>query len=200
MQTVGPEGWAYLGARTTSVRYGLRVTFAPSTTIGVSIPVPDPHGSFLQACRAEFGDPAAWDIPAHITLLPPTVLDEQTYAEFLAHCRKVASQHAPFDVVLRGTGTFRPVSDVVFMQVARGVSACEELEADLRSGPVRRELAYYYHPHVTIAHNVAAEALDRAFEELAHYGVVFAATSYHVYELGADEVWRPVHEFKLSGG
>ena len=73
-------------------------------TIGVSIPIPDPHGDYLQSRRADFGDPAAWDIPAHITLLPPTPVDEATYAAFLDHCRSVASTHAAFDVVLRGTG------------------------------------------------------------------------------------------------
>lgn len=169
-------------------------------TIGVSIPIPDPHGDYLQSRRADFGDPAAWDIPAHITLLPPTPVDEATYAAFLDHCRSVASTHASFDVVLRGTGTFRPLSDVVFIQVAKGVSACEALEVELRGGPVRRDLEFYYHPHVTVAHNVGEVALDRAFAELADYSVAFRVGAFHLYELGSDAVWRPVHEFELSGG
>jgi 2'-5' RNA ligase len=188
--------------------YQLLVTFGTvgvvsvghPTTIGVSIPIPSPHGEFLQEQRAGFGDSAAWQIPAHITLLPPTVVDDGTYAAFREHCAKVAATHTPFRVVLRGTGTFRPVSDVVFIQVAQGVSACEGLEADLRSGPVERDLEFYYHPHVTIAHNVPRDALNRAFESLADYGVAFRVGSYLLYELGADDVWRPVHEFELSGG
>ncbi|GAA2168310.1 2'-5' RNA ligase [Humibacillus xanthopallidus] len=176
------------------------MTSAPSTTIGVSIPVPEPHGEYLQARRADFGDPSAWDIPAHITLLPPTLVDEETYAAFLGHCRTVASAHAPFDVVLRGTGTFRPLSDVVFIQVAQGVSVCEALEVELRAGPVLRKLDFYYHPHVTVAHNVGEVALDRAFSELADYSVTFRVPAFHLYELGTDGVWRPVHEFELSGG
>jgi 2'-5' RNA ligase len=175
------------------------VSVGRPTTIGVSIPIPSPHGEFLQERRASFGDPSAWQIPAHITLLPPTEVDDDAYAAFREHCAKVAASHGPFDVVLRGTGTFRPVSDVVFIQVARGVSACERLEAELRSGPVERDLDFYYHPHVTIAHNVGPEFLDRAFDELAGYAVEFRVGSYHLYELGADEVWRPVHEFELSG-
>ena len=151
------------------VRYGRVVTLAPSTTIGVSIPIPEPHGDYLQSRRADFGDPQAWDIPAHITLLPPTEVDDATYAAFRRHCAAVASENAPFDVVLRGTGTFRPLSDVVFIQVAQGVSACEALEVELRRGPVLRELEFYYHPHVTVAHNVGEVALDRAFAELADY-------------------------------
>jgi 2'-5' RNA ligase len=170
------------------------------TTIGVSIPIPPPHGEFLQERRAAFGDMSAWQIPAHITLLPPTDVDDGTYAAFREHCAKVAAAHGTFEVVLRGTGTFRPVSDVVFIQVAQGVSACEGLESDLRSGPVTRELEFNYHPHVTVAHNVSTEALDRAFDELAEYAVTFRAVAYQLYELGIDGVWRPVHEFELSGG
>ncbi|MEO6999808.1 MAG: 2'-5' RNA ligase family protein, partial [Terracoccus sp.] len=70
------------------------------TTIGVSIPVPPPHGEYLQARRADFGDRSAWQIPAHITLLPPTEVDASTYARFLDHCVDVASAHTAFDVVL----------------------------------------------------------------------------------------------------
>lgn len=175
------------------------VSVARQTTIGVSIPIPAPHGDYLQRRRADFGDPQAWQIPAHITLLPPTEVDEQTYAAFRDHCADVASAQSSFDVVLRGTGTFRPLSDVVFIQVAQGVSNCEALERALRSGPVRRDLDFYYHPHVTVAHNVVTDSLDRAFSELAEYSVAFEVEAYHLYELGDDGVWRPVLEFALVG-
>lgn len=168
------------------------------TTIGVSIPIPTPHGEFLQERRDAFGDPAAWSIPAHITLLPPTEVDPGLYDAFREHCREVAAGHGEFEVVLRGTGTFRPVSDVVFIQVAQGVSACEALEISLRSGPVQRQLDFYYHPHVTVAHNVPGANLDRAFAELADYSVSFRVDGFHLYELGGDEVWRPVHHFALA--
>ncbi|HET7399826.1 MAG TPA: 2'-5' RNA ligase family protein [Intrasporangium sp.] len=170
------------------------------TTIGISIAVPEPDGTYLQQRRADFGDHAAWRIPAHITLLPPTAVDAETYAAMREHCAKVAATHSPFEVVLRGTGTFRPVSDVVFIQVAKGVSACERLEIALRSGPVLRELAFYYHPHVTVAHDASAQALDRAFDELSGYSADFTVDSFHLYELGADDVWRPAEEFALGGG
>ncbi|GEO29672.1 phosphoesterase [Terrabacter aerolatus] len=176
------------------------MSVARPTTIGVSIPIPAPHGAYLQRRRADFGDPQAWQIPAHITLLPPTEVDAEAYAAFLSHCGEVADKHSAFDVVLRGTGTFRPLSDVVFIQVARGVSNCESLERALRSGPVQRDLDFYYHPHVTVAHNVPSESLDRAFGELADYSVAFAVDAYHVYELGDDGVWRPEREFHLGGG
>jgi 2'-5' RNA ligase len=175
------------------------VTVDLATTIGVSIPIPPPEGEYLQRCRAEFGDPAARRIPAHITLVPPTPVCSATYPAFVDHCASVTAARAPFDVVLRGTGTFRPVSDVVFIQVAKGVSDCERLETELRAGPVRRDLDFYYHPHVTIAHNVPPSALDRAFHELADFTTSFTVDSIHLYELGDDEVWRPVKVFPLQG-
>ncbi|MFC7594504.1 2'-5' RNA ligase family protein [Terrabacter sp. GCM10028922] len=175
------------------------MSVARPLTIGVSIPIPAPHGDYLQRRRADFGDPQAWQIPAHITLLPPTEVDAEEYAAFREHCSEVATRHTPFDVVLRGTGTFRPLSDVVFIQVAQGVSNCEALEMALRSGPVERALEFYYHPHVTVAHNVLPDDLDRAFTELADYAVDFEVGAYHLYELGDDTVWRPVHEFALTG-
>ncbi|WP_347353911.1 2'-5' RNA ligase family protein [Intrasporangium sp.] len=170
------------------------------TTIGVSIPVPAPDGDYLQQRRVEFGDSEAWRIPAHITLVPPTEVDAATYAAFVAHCETVAGDWPPFDVLLRGTGTFRPISDVVYIHVAQGVSACERLEKQLRSGPVQRPLDFYYHPHVTVAHNVSAADLERAFTELAGFRADFVVDAFHLYEQGPDEVWRPVKDFPLQGG
>ena len=175
------------------------VTPPSTTTIGVSIPVPAPHAAFLQQRRADFGDASAWRIPAHITLFPPTEVDEQAYATFLAYCKDVVEDYPPFDVVLRGTGTFRPVSPVVYIQVAQGVSNCESLEQALRSGPIQRRLDFYYHPHVTVAHHVDEANLERAFTELAGFQTTFRVDAIHVYELGADEIWRPVLDFPLKG-
>jgi 2'-5' RNA ligase len=175
------------------------VTAHCATTIGVSIPIPAPEGEYLQRCRADFGDPAGQRIPAHITLVPPTPVPGATYPAFVDHCAAVTVARAPFEVVLRGTGTFRPVSDVVFIQVAQGVSDCERLETALRGGPVRRDLDFYYHPHVTVAHNVPPPALDRAFNELAAYTTSFTVDAIHLYELGDDQIWRPVKVFPLQG-
>ena len=70
---------------------------------------------------------------------------------------------------LRGTGTFRPVSPVVFVPLVQGIGECERLEARCASGPLDRELPFPYHPHVTVAHDVAHPALDAVYEELAGY-------------------------------
>ena len=167
--------------------------------IGVAIPVPDPFGPVLQDARARFGDPLASSIPPHITLLGPTVVEPAELDDVSAHLDEVAAGAAPFTLHLRGTGSFRPVSPVVFVQVAEGIAQCERLERTVRSGPLRQDLRFHYHPHVTVAHEVSDGDLDRAFTELAHYEARFDVAAFHVYEHGDDGVWRPAREYPLGG-
>jgi 2'-5' RNA ligase len=166
--------------------------------IGVAIPVPDPYGPGLQSARARFGDPLAAFIPPHVTLLGPTVVEPADMPAVSEHLAAVAACCPPFDLHLRGTGSFRPVSPVVFVQVAQGIAHCERLERAVRSGPLAQELRFNYHPHVTVAHDIPDDALDRAYDELAHYEAAFRVTGFHVYEHGDDGVWRPVHEHPLT--
>ena len=167
-----------------------------SLRIGIALQVPPPFGPQLQAARAGFGDPQATQIPPHITLLGPT--DVADLDPVVEHMTAVAATHAPFSVHLRGTGTFRPVSAVVFVQVAMGISECERLERAVRAGPLDQVSRFNYHPHVTVAHDLPDDALDRAFEELADYEASFDVRSVHVYALGDDEVWRPVRDIPLG--
>lgn len=168
------------------------------TTIGVAIAIPEPYGTELRCHRASFGDEQADTIPTHVTLLPPTVIDSDDVAVIEKHLALVASRHAPFGIHLRGTATFRPVSPVVFIAVAEGISFCEVLAADVRSDLLQRELAFPYHPHVTVAHDVDNEALDRAFETLADYECSFNVGEFHLYVHGDDWVWRPLRSFALA--
>ena len=168
-------------------------------TIGVSIAIPAPYGEVLQRMRASFGDPMADSIPTHVTLLPPTEVDGDDLDAIEDHLAKVAVARDPFTMTLRGTGTFRPVSPVVFVQVAEGIAECEQLERSVRSGPLHRELQFNYHPHVTVAHHIDEASMDRAFTELADYRCTFTVDAFHLYEHGEDLVWRPVRTFGFDG-
>ena len=74
----------------------------------------------------------------------------------------MARPQSPFTVTISGTGSFRPVSPVVFIKVEDGFDECVELHGKLQQGPLHRDLPFAYHPHVTIAHDVAPESLDEA--------------------------------------
>jgi 2'-5' RNA ligase len=168
-----------------------------TVTIGVSISVPEPHGTLLQQRRAGFGDAAAHGIPTHVTLLPPTEVDAAELPAIEAHLAEVAAHGRPFVMRLSGTGTFRPVSPVVYVQVVEGAEACTWLQKQVRdaSGPVACELQFPYHPHVTVAHGIDEAAMDRAFEELADYEAEWSCTGFALYEQGADGVWRKLRDF-----
>ncbi|MEU7717655.1 2'-5' RNA ligase family protein [Streptomyces tibetensis] len=172
-----------------------------TVTIGVSIAVPEPHGSELQQLRAGFGDASAHGIPTHVTLLPPTEVDESALPVVEAHLAEVAAGGRAFPMRLSGTGTFRPVSPVVFVRVAAGAEACTLLQQQVRdpAGPAARELQFPYHPHVTVAHGIDEAAMDRAFEELSGYEAEWPCTGFALYEQGADGVWRKLRDFPFGG-
>jgi 2'-5' RNA ligase len=165
---------------------------------GVAITVPEPWATTLQQAREDFGDPMASAIPPHVTLLPPTAVGDDTMPTFLDHLQVVTAAAEPFDMVLSGTGTFRPVSPVVFVQVSQGIPYCEALERAVRSGPVERTLDFPYHPHVTVAHDLPDDVLTKAFDEMASYDVRFEVWGFSLYEHGPDEVWRPQRDFPLG--
>jgi 2'-5' RNA ligase len=168
-------------------------------TVGVAISIPQPWAEILDAVRASSGDPLAAFIPAHVTLLGPTDIDPDRIGEAEARLAAAAAAHAPFVVHLRGTGTFRPVTEVVFVAVATGIGECERLATDVRRGPLLRDLHYPYHPHVTIAHDVPTSALDRVYAELAEFEALFTADHFTLYVHGSDGRWRPLRDFKLTG-
>jgi 2'-5' RNA ligase len=167
-------------------------------TIGVAIPIPEPFGSELQKYRSEFGDPLALSIPTHVTLLPPTEVADTQLGAVDEHLLDVATRFPSFRIRLRGTATFRPISPVVFVPLAEGISSCEVLQSQVRSGPLDVALRFPYHPHVTVAHDLDKASLDSAFGALAEYDCHFEVTAFGRYEHGADGVWRPRRDFPLG--
>lgn len=167
-------------------------------SIGVALAIPEPWASELQDYRTSIGDSTATQIPTHITLVPPTEVNENDINEVHEHLTRAAVRHPPFRVLLRGTGTFRPISPVVFAAVAEGISACEMLAAELRRGPLTQQLNFPYHPHVTIAHHLDEAALGRAFVELADFTCSFMADHFMLYVHEEGTGWRPTREFPLG--
>lgn len=168
-------------------------------TIGVAVSIPEPWATQLQDYRTSIGDMTALMIPTHITLVPPTEVDDDLQlGQIEKHLAEVALDQLPFRVHLRGTGTFRPVSPVVFVTLAEGISQCEGLAAAVRRGPLQVDLDFPYHPHVTIAHHLPEPSLDQAFEELADFDCQFVVDDFHLYVHDAEHGWRPTRDFLLG--
>jgi 2'-5' RNA ligase len=168
-------------------------------TIGVALPIPEPFLAELGAYRERFGDPLAHAIVAHITLVPPMeVSDEDHLAAVLAHLSEVARRQEPFDLVLAGAGSFRPVSPVVFVPIVTGESQVRAIEEQVRVGPLERPLVFPYHPHVTVAHDLEEEWLDQAMVAMEPYRAAFEVASLALFVQGADGVWRQRVEFPFG--
>jgi len=165
--------------------------------IGVAVAIPEPWASELHDYRMRIGDPTAQGVPSHITLIPPTEVSGDLDA-IEAHLAAAAGRIPPFRVHLRGTGTFRPVSPVVFVSLAEGISQCEQLAAAVRQGPLAVDLHFPYHPHVTIAHHLDDPTLDRAFADLAGFECAFEVADFHLYVHDEQEGWRTARTFALT--
>jgi 2'-5' RNA ligase len=158
--------------------------------IGVAIAIPPPWDTQLIEARRLAGDPEANLVPPHITLLPPTEVPVEADEEITRHLHSVAQNHAPFSLHLRGTGTFRPITNVVFIAVANGISQCELLQQSVRSGPLHRDIPFPYHPHVTVAHDVSTMDMDNAYQQYAQFEAQFQVDSFTMYEHSG--AWRPI--------
>lgn len=171
-------------------------------TIGVAVAIPEPWASELQDYRTAVGDATAAMIPTHITLVPPTEVGDgptDGLGAVEAHLADAATQVACFDVHLRGTGTFRPVSPVVFVSLVEGISQCELLADVVRRGPLAVDLDFPYHPHVTVAHHLPDDRLDQAFTELADFECQFTVAGFHLYVHDDEVGWQPSRDFALAG-
>ncbi|NJC69436.1 2'-5' RNA ligase family protein [Planosporangium thailandense] len=170
------------------------------TTIGIAVDIPEPWGPQLTQRRAEAGDPQAAYVPAHVTLLGPTEIDADDLGVVERRLAEIAAAHPPFMLYLRGTGTFRPVTEVVFVAVAAGISECEQLNAAIQDiGVIERASRFPYHPHVTVAQDVPSDQLDAAFRDLAGFEAQFQVKGFTLFEHGSGGRWRPHRDYVLGG-
>jgi len=170
------------------------------TTIGVAIDVPSPWGEQLTRRRAAAGDPQAAVVPAHLTLLGPTEVDDARLDEIDRHLAAVAAGYPPFVLHLRGTGTFRPITEVVFVAVAAGIAECEQLAAAIHGcAAITHPRRFPYHPHITIAQDVLPEQLDAAFADLVGFEAQFPVNGFTLFGHGPEGRWQPRREYPLSG-
>ena len=90
------------------------------------------------------------------------------------------------------------MSPVVFITLAEGIFQCEQLADDVRDGPLDLELSFPYHPHVTVAHHLADDELDRAFDDLAGFECSFDVADFHLYVHEVEQGWKLSRSFPLK--
>jgi 2'-5' RNA ligase len=167
-------------------------------TIGIAIPVPEPYGSQLRTMRASFGDPMAESVPSHVTLVPPLRYEPDQLEAVYQALERASATLPPFPMRLRGTGTFRPVSPVVFIAVSQGISYTEMLAKRIRGAIDAPEPSFPFHPHVTVGHNLDDASLDRAYEELSSFECQFTVDEFALYHHDDEAGWEPQRWFSLG--
>lgn len=158
--------------------------------MGVVLLVPDPIGSRVTHLRDRIGDALGMAIPTHITLLPPTRVTAEQSDALEEHLARVASDHDAPTINVNGSDTFRPTSEVVFLAISEGVRACADLNAAVCAGPVRSPSAFPFHPHITLAHDLAPEVLDDVAAEYADVRAGFQVPQISLYSLDDEGRWQ----------
>lgn len=164
--------------------------------VGITIPIPEPLATELAKRRASFGDPMAVLVPPHITLITTTPATD--WQGTIDHVRRVAKEQRCFTVTLRSSGSFRPLSPVVFLKLDQGFEECVELHEKLQTGPLERDLEFPFHPHVTVAHDVSDAGMDAAVEELDSFEASFPVRSMGLYEHQRSGLWKLREELNFG--
>ena len=111
--------------------------------------VSGPVGSFVEELRREM-HPAHTHADAHVTILPPRILNG-TETAAIDLLREVCRSAPAFDVAMGDVETFVPVTPTVFLRVARGAYRLREMHDKLNRGALNFKEPWPYMPHLTIA-------------------------------------------------
>ena len=164
-------------------------------TLGVVIPVPQPHRDTLRAWRREFGGEATEPIAPHITLVSGSYL--HTWEKAAAQVRQVAQRGQSFQVRLGAALSFRPASEVVYLPLQAGADECWGLHRALLGDALRHESGFAYHPHLTIAQNVPAHRLDAAQAALNEVDLSFTVERIQLFDTAGGQ-WNLSEELQLG--
>ena len=108
---------------------------------------------------------------AHITVLPPRPVYSDL-EELKKRLTPVLRDVYPIQIELGSIKVF-PVSNVVYLSIARGESELRTVNRALDQGALRFQTAFSYHPHITLAQDIAPEAVEElrsiAHEEWENY-------------------------------
>jgi|SRR5579871_1047738 len=130
-----------------------------------------PVGEFVERLRAEL-HPALSHLPAHVTVLPPRLL-QGSEADARETVERICRHASPFEVVLGDVETFVPATPTVFIRVAHAAYRLRELHDQLNINALQAEEPWPYMPHLTIVkvgtEREASNALQVAQERWEQY-------------------------------
>jgi 2'-5' RNA ligase len=131
--------------------------------------IPDPLGRFLDELRQELVP--SYNPHAHVSVLPPRPLAVDWSVAAGQVC-SLTGAWAPFEIELTDIGIF-PLTEVIYIQLGAGAAELSRMHTAMNSGPLGFHEPFPYHPHVTLAQEIPAGAVDsvcqRAVERWRDY-------------------------------
>jgi 2'-5' RNA ligase len=131
--------------------------------------IPDPLGRFLDDLRQELVP--SYNPHAHVSVLPPRPLAVD-WSVAARQVRSLTGAWVPFEIELTDIGIF-PLTDVIYIQLGAGAAELSRMHTAMNSGPLGFHEPFPYHPHVTLAQEIPAGAVDsvcqRAVERWRDY-------------------------------
>jgi len=128
--------------------------------------LPGPLAELLDEIRHDFAPESR--AKAHVTILPPRPLlefagetSDQGIAEAMEQLRVRLLEFPPFKVALGEIEIFEG-TQVIYVSIQNGFTELERMHAALNTGRVAFQEPYPYHPHVTIAQELAPEDVHNA--------------------------------------
>ena len=158
-----------------------------SRLLCVALAVPAPLGPTLDRVRALL-HPDRQHMTAHITLTPPTRIDDADVPAVVEAITAACSALPAVHVSLDGARTFTGRSRTVYLEVQAGAEAVTRIQAALTFGPFVAE-GRPFHPHVTIANRCAPVVLAAAARAFAGFRAEFDVDAVTVFEHGTDGWW-----------
>ncbi|MES1257509.1 MAG: 2'-5' RNA ligase family protein [Acidobacteriota bacterium] len=120
--------------------------------------LPEPLGSFLDRLRLDL-DPGCKP-HAHVTILPPRPFTDDL-GHAIEHLKDEGRLFPPIDIQLGDVEIF-PVSNVIFIGLAKGVRGVRKLHDVLDTGGLHYDCPFAFHPHITIGQDLKPECVREA--------------------------------------
>jgi 2'-5' RNA ligase len=131
--------------------------------------IPAPLSQFLDDLRIRLTPEAKPH--AHVTVLPPRPVYSDL-EELKRRLTPVLRDVYPIQIELGFIKVF-PVSNVIYLSIARGELELRTLNRALDQGALRFQTAFSYHPHITLAQNIPLQEVENlrliAHEEWENY-------------------------------
>ena len=156
----------------------------------------------VQGLRSVIGDPRRFDLPPHLTLVPPVAVHDDSGAAVRRALRSAAATTTPFRLELGPAATFAPRTATLHLTVDGELEQLASLRAELRSEPWDRPDGHPFVPHVTLLGRATQRQIDAGLDLFVEpLGRWTVETLVLLERLRPDSgpIWHPVAAEPLGG-